>query len=813
MFFNKTKGIFDKASLAREEFQKAERLAKLFYLREAVKIAQVIVADWSTDPSCGGQLARQLALGDFLEQVKEQLQKWGKFIAEADRLAARARALLAEDGGNPLNIEKLRDALKFYKQCIRLLHDDNFIREAAECQQELEKRQQFQTLVSRADEQAEKRYFKLAYSSYVEAKALFSTSAVERALASVSIESDRETAYEAALARAARSSESGRLRSARALLKSALDNFTRADGIEFLEQLQRTIKGKELFRAGLVAEKAGELKVALNKYREAATLLADPTECQVRQAMLEVKSKEWARAISLLEGISEPQAAYIRGFAYAQQGNLQQAELEWQSLAGANVKQQSDILKIIAERQRLLARIEISQLVEEQKLEEALSASEAFIQKFGEDVLVRGNLNEHIQPRRDAAAWQSQDWEKIAAAAEQVWIEQQDVKSLHNWAVASYYRAQADSGQLSEAIVACSTALANISINPALKDIPWLGNNSIDLGEVARDLGQLVEEAIEAIKDKDILEYLGLRDRYRLEVAAQRQMGNPPTFGMRVKGLFITPGCYDRYRTRLTAPEFPAQLWGALYTDWGLAVAACLDGDSARAIQIKPARAGASSAERFASTFVSYHEGCHYLQQQRWRDAVNSLKQAQAEIRASLAWREQVDTLCGVQRQAITDFNEHLDFAKFWYDLLESQAARSYFAEYKAQQIREKLVAEQITDEKAIRELEEIKRLDPQNPVVLDLIERVEIAKEIKEIDRLLKNRDLDEMVRQASRSRHEQVRYVAAEFFIDILLEAVNSGKVYDFDEIRQLGRWAYQICPDAPQFQEIYRSLGLRY
>jgi hypothetical protein len=42
--------------------------------------------------------------------------------------------------------------------------------------------------------------------------------------------------------------------------------------------------------------------------------------------------------------------------------------------------------------------------------------------------------------------------------------------------------------------------------------------------------------------------YLDLRDRYRWELVALRYMGEPATSGMQVNDLFITPGCYFRFR-------------------------------------------------------------------------------------------------------------------------------------------------------------------------------------------------------------------------------------------------------------------------
>lgn len=445
--------------------------------------------------------------------------------------------------------------------------------------------------------------------------------------------------------------------------------------MELLDKLQRTVKEREKFRAGLNAEKLGALKGAASMYEEAKALLSDPTDCQIRLGLVAIRTEDWATALSHLEDVRGEQAAYLRGFAQAKQGNLQQAHREWQSLTQTTVGYQRDALKSLVQRQRLLALKNIEQLVKDENLAEAKVASTAFIQKFGSEPLVQGNLDEHIQPRLETAVWQGADWGTIADTVERIWIEQPNLTSLHNWAVATYYRAHSDSTKLSDLIAALSTAMANLTYDPALKDLPWLGNTPVDFDSVSLNLQRQLEEAIDAFKERDINEYLKLRDRYRLEVVALRLMGNPPTKALRIQGVYVTPGCYELHKEKLKDITFPAKLLGTLYTPWGLAVATCIEGDIQRAIELKPSTKPAIEAEFFAHKFVAYHEGCYLLQQQKWRKAMSPLKQAKAEIIASSAWQEEVDRLCGVQRQALSEFTEHLEFAQFWYDLLASQLA------------------------------------------------------------------------------------------------------------------------------------------
>ncbi len=438
-------------------------------------------------------------------------------------------------------------------------------------------------------------------------------------------------------------------------MESALSKFSRRDGIELLEQLQRTVKGREKFQQGLNAEKMGALQGAAFMYEEAKAFLSDPTDCQIRLGIVAIKIEDWTTALSHLENVSGEQAAYLRGFAHANQGNLQPAHREWQSLTHVAIESQREILKSLAQRQRLLAIQNIEQLVKNENLEKAKTASVAFIQKFGADSLVQANLDDHIQARIENAVWQNSDWGNIAGKVEQVWIQQSNITSLHNWVVANYYYALGepvetrDFESLHDLIIALSTALANLRNDPALKDLPWLGNTPVDYDSVALDLQRRLEAAIDAFKERDINQYLKLRDRYRLEMVALCLMGNPPTTGLRVKEVYITPVCYEIHKETLKTIKFPAELWGTLYTPWGLAVAACEEGDTQRAIQLKPSSQPICEAEYFAQKFVAYHEGCYQLQQQKWHQSMEFFKQAKAEIKASTDWQKEVDRLCGIQ--------------------------------------------------------------------------------------------------------------------------------------------------------------------
>ncbi|QMS89362.1 peptidase M, neutral zinc metallopeptidase site [Nostoc edaphicum CCNP1411] len=808
-------GIIDawkQAPHTKEASEKAARLAQNKHLREAVMIAEKALAIWSRKPGFWERLICQLLLGKLLDNFTQQVKQWRYQVAQVDKLAANAKTFLKQDTGDPLETEALANAIAIYQRCTKILHDDRISRLIKQYQEELQGRQQFLTLVTQAQSQAENRFYKNAIAVYREAEKLYSTESLQQAIAASVAQVQQEEIYDAAFEKVQQAESEGRLQGAIALLKNALAKFSRPDGIDLLEKLQQTLKGREQFRQGLAAEKAADFKAAVSLYRNARLLLPNSTSCQIRLALVAIKTQAWATALTYLEAIPGEQAAYLRGFAYAQQEDLQVAYKEWLGLSTANIAKQREILKNLSQRQRLLKLQNIEQLVAAENWEKAKAESTQFLQKFGSDPLVEENLNEHIQPRLEAELWKDKEWKIIADQTEKAWISQPNITTLHNLAVANYYLAQTSPINLLNLIFSLSTALANITKDPSLQDVPWLENKPVEFAAVSLELKRRIETAID-MKDTNIIEYLYLRDRYRLEAVSLNLMGEPAKRGMKIKDVYITPVCYQYYlpqwqgifENRIHANQ---KILSFLYTNWGLAVAACLEGDYQRAIQLKPkpSTTDKSYIAAFAQKFVAYHEGYYQLQQQKWREAIIPLKQAKPEIQASQDWQQEIDRLCGLQRQVISNFQEHLEFAQFWYDFLGSRDARSYLAEYKAEQIREQIANEQISSATALKELQKLKEIDNQNPIVIDLIERIEFNQELELIDKLLKNNKFEEAVQRAKESQHQRIRNIVSDIFVEILIKGFQNRDL-GFEDIYQLGYWAYELCPDDPNVQEIYR------
>ncbi len=141
-----------------------------------------------------------------------------------------------------------------------------------------------------------------------------------------------------------------------------------------------------------------------------------------------------------------------------------------------------------------------------------------------------------------------------------------------------------------------------------------------------------------------------------------------------------------------------------------------------------------------------------------------------------------------------------------------SQPARSYLAEYKAEQIRDKLAHEDISFNQASQELQKIKQFDPSNPVVIDLTDKAEFSKEMQEILDLIERDRFSDAVSRAKYSKHERIRFIVAQMCIDLLIKGAETQRMPS-ELIYQLGKWAHELCSNEPAFQEVYRQLELRY
>ncbi|MGC9525735.1 MAG: tetratricopeptide repeat protein [Limnospira sp.] len=814
--------FYKKVSATKKEFKNAQKLAQKKHIMKATKVANLTLSKWSNHPSFVEQKLRQLLMGDLLIDLKSRVNLWKRQIKSVKKMMASAQALEKSDPGDPMDTTTLSKALAIYQKCQEIM-DVAVVKQAtARCQNKIIKYNQFRTLFGDGQKYAQQKQYKKAKLSFERAQILFQIPILQEAIANCSGQIQGQIQYETKLQQAFDLATKGEFNAALNVVNSALKKFPRQDGQKLVAELNRVIQGKDCYRRGLSAEQSQNFPEAESCYKRSHQLLPELAESKIRLAVLSIKTQNWQQAIAYLQGHSGEKISYLRGFAHLGLGELKQAEREWRSLSHPQINSQLKIVRQLMRLVRLKLMRQIEQFVDAQNLESARATSTQFLQTYGSDSLVEGNLNNHIQPRLEAQIWDIQDWQKIAQETEKIWLQNGDAKSLHNWAIATYYQAQIDPQSRPDWIVAATTALANVKRDPALKNIPWLPQSSIDFYEVFDHFLGNLETAIDSLKDENLAEYMKLRDRLRLDAIALKFIKKSPHQAAKINDMILLPGCYHRHNHHFAnvrvsqasnSTSTEANILPALYTSWGSAVAAAFDGDMERAIYLKPSRSYQFNPhqknEYFAQKFVAYSEGCHHLQKRQWRQSVGPLNAIKNELRSHPEWHRELDRLCQSQRQALNSLPDHLAFSDFWYQLLATEASCSYWVESRIQEIGENLEHQKIDKIRALSQLRELQKTDGKNPRLIYVIEALEFEIEVNEIIALMQS-NLNDAVRRAKRCNNERVKRHIAALLIEILITGVNQNQMNGETAI-QFARWAHQICPNDPEFVEIYRQCGI--
>lgn len=746
----------------------------------------------------------KISVNDLYNQLERHYNNWQQLITRADNLAEEADQYLNNDNDNPWETDFLEKASSLYRKSLDINYNQNRVKTYDLCNNKLLNKKNFQRFYQQGEQQIKAYYYKRALKKFEKAQSLFEPPELIEQISTCYQKQAEEQEYEKAYKKAKQLTEQGDFQSAIAYLKPAYTSFPREDGKQFLNKLQNVIEAKEAYQEGLMAEKQENWQQAQQYYSQARQQLPDLNEtCSTRLALIAIKTQQWSTAFEELNYLPEEKANYLRGYIYAHQGKYQAAHRQWKSLSHPHIQAELEKLKVLVRREKLTLMQQIESALDQETLEQAKTLSQKFLQEYGTDPTIEHNLYQHIQPRITNSAWENQTWQELTKYTENQFVKQQNLSSLHNWAVATYYQAQTNPETMEDWITAWCAAIANLRQDPALKDIPWLGSEEINFDQLLKDLQKLLEDAIDEFKETNLEWYFNLRDKYRKDLVA---LDNCFT----INGLNITPNCYQRHQDKFQEIKFPATVYGALYTAWGEAVAACLKGDIKRTFTITPSFTSDNLAEKYGRIYVAYKQGTYYLQDHNWQSAKSPLNLAKETIRNNSEWQEEIDRLCENIRREI-NYEEALEFAQFWYDLLNSNTSRSYYVEIRAEKIQGKLADEKLSLDRGKKELEELRKIDKNNVTVLDLLKKINQIEEAQEIDRLLKNRDLEGAVRKARSSQDEKIRYDVASICIEILLDGAEKNSLYR-EEMIDLARWAYSLCPNEPNFQEVYRQLGFR-
>jgi hypothetical protein len=461
--------------------------------------------------------------------------------------------------------------------------------------------------------------------------------------------------YQQALVSAKRIAADSDFDRAESLLYETLEVYPHRQGAALLKEVQRLRQGQEWFRLGLAAEMTGEIAAARYHYNNIRNEFPNlQVACRRRLTALALAERNWTVAIEHSNYLTDRLSLQYHGLAHYQR----------------------------SQERRLQILRHIQQDLQAAKLEEAWQSSVNYIEELGSDDLIQQVINEYIQPQLTAVP---SDWAGRFQLAQSRWLKAGGKTTLHDWAIAAYYRfltAPDRLDWLQELLPIWVTASINTNLElPKSSKLP-------EAETIAVKIRDLLSNLIDQISDET--DRAQLRLQWQREMTALEYLGSPPTSGLRIHGAFLTPGFYDLFQAQIKAIELPEKPWAMFYTPWWRSVLACLAGNPIQAMQAKPTISGDtesldaksldSVASRFAEQFVAYHEGCYYLLCKpggfpRWREAFSMLELAQDQILKSSAWRSNVDQLCDDHHPLIWSVADRKEFADRWYRLLHSSMA------------------------------------------------------------------------------------------------------------------------------------------
>lgn len=624
----------------------------------------------------------------------------------------------------------------------------------------------------------------------------------------------RQDLFEEILKSSSQLATQGDFKHAIAQLERALIFYPREDGKLKLASYKQEALFDEYFLSGLKAELDNQWSEAISFYERAIKLKNNATDCRIRLAAVKIKNSQPNEAISILADLTIPQAVYLRGYVHYVCGNLEDAISCW-----LEVNSDSDIdihighIRKIIERNKLSLIQDINSCVENDDLNRAKELSLDFISKHGYYQSVKKNLDEYINPKITHDLWKSDAAKKIISFCTDEWGKKKNLESLHNLATAVFYQAKHNPEHVSNLIPLISSCITNLRDDPSLKTIPWV-SDSIDYSLVAKGLRDLLENLVLSIQDNKPNKYLEFRDLLRWQFVAldlSIKTSIPiPTNDCSVK---LLPSLYLQFKVNRKNKIFPNSPAGilleSLYSPWGKSIAAFMDNDPARGVAIKINRSPISEFEHFAVKIQSYYEGSYYLSIGQYKKGTELLKAAKPAIDLNSGWKSELDETFDLNIKEASSISLKIELAQAWYELINSKMSKTTLVECKSSQIAQKIDDKSLSLKNALQDLKKLKSIDSSNPILNDLIERVEMGIEFDDISNLIQ-RNPEQAVRKAKSSKYPKIKFVVAEIFIDIAINAANQNAEPSI--VRQLGRYAFELCPNEPSFQKIFVDLGFK-
>ena len=837
--------IRDRANQTKDLLIKSEERAKTRRLKEAIQLAKSGTRLWSLNPNFWEKLFRKWFLSDLLIKIEESSKKWSGQMQNAQRLIQEGNNLLTLVSDDPKEYENLEKALHCLQRAKNLLFDPKVNEQVKSYSDELQQRKHWSELFEDAQANALAKYFLRALPIYEEAQKFYSTDELNELIAICKSSVIAEKQYYRELKNAKSFCQQADFPKAFKAARMAIASFPREDGQKFLRSLERILESKTIFQKGLQHEQSRELDLALDCYTRAYKLMPDLLECRFRQVIVVCKQENWEQALTFLDGLNGDRAKYLRGFIFAKQQNYDDNAREWQGLRVSGLDSQRSKLQIIKQKDYLLDLQAIEKFVDQGDLEKAANISYKALERHPQAEIISKNLENHILPRLDSEAWKQTEinWNILRGKTGSTWLERPNLQSLHNWAVAAYYCAMNTEYPTLDLIMefnaSWGTAIANLPDDPSLDNLPWLGNTKPDRIQLKKKLEELWDRVLDRVKDNDLDTYMKVRDWQRLDRYTLNILTSSTKPIIKLGSTWILPSTIDflqqfeKLNDNLTKSILDIQHQSTFlrsiiariaktqksildiqhqytilptssqlslfYSPLGIAIAACLDGDVERGLQLKNYNLGYLNHKEHlnnAHAMLSYFESCHLLKKNQWQNALQLAKQFKQSIQKNSEWLSEIDRLCeSIVREL--DEKDQITFAKSWLESTSSKAARNYYTECKTEEIRMQIANQRITHNQGLLKLRDLADIDTSNPVYRDLISRLEGVNTADEINQLLKRGEPEAAFNCAMRSGNREIKEMLVEIFLNILNECDRKG-IRDPSGRMQLVEWIRRLVPD---------------
>jgi hypothetical protein len=787
----------------RTHSERARRAADRGSWRQAAREARAAFAAYPEPPGWLAQGWRKLRLGALLRDLEEGLGAW----------QARARAECLDEATAHKDALAWPDASAAAQQLDSLSEELEVFGGADEAAElrglvaDWRKRScRYVELMNAASAAATALRHREANSTFEQACSLFATRAALEGMKSNAARVALEAAFEAQVSAAEQARFRRRLATARALLVQATQAFPREDGLAALSRVEGEGRALASLFDGVVAARDRAWARAERAFGAAVEAYGPDAPgalpARLFQVSMLLRRGHPDRALTLLEGLRGPVAASRRAIALVQLGRFLEGAAEFEAC-----KLTDHATNARAHRARRLWRTlsTIERCVANGAWEEGEQEARLHLASEDDDT-VRSALHETLEAARARSRW---DQASPEARIRLTLADMQRAPSpqrLHQWFVALESLVDVDQSLTPSWAVACFAVLANLASSPAFAS-PHRTWTEADKEVVEAALRKRLEDRLDWARSSTSPVEAEWRALWHIEAAASSLAG--PERRMPVRdGLQLTPGLWRQLGERLE--EVPpaadgsleSEAFAALYGPCAAPVAAWLARDLEVTMRAPVPDALADPWRGHATLARGLQAVERGLETLEAEASWQGLLPHRELLRRHRPWCDRADKLAQATVDELTDEAKRV-YVAGWYAAIGSAASRTWHVNVEVADLWEALSEENVAKQDALAKLEGLLRSDPRNAAAQRLRELVRDSMIAAELDGLMRAGDWPEAVDLAVARGSDDIRARTAEVLWGILTE---NHRGMDPDLVTWFVRSLYRLCPDDPNYRELY-------